>query len=309
LSDPATSGAATAATAATASTSDRLAEGQRRSAALIELVISLAFIALGVFVYAIARGMPSTGGFSGIGPGAMPTVVGSGLIIVGLWLLAERLTGGWREAEAHPTERGEHGFVVSGFVWVSAGLIAQMLLINNAGVYHEKPFGELTEDEWFSEFNSTASAVYFTTRAFLPWLRASRGRVINIGDGSCDRLTARTMAPVDSGTGSPAARARWRIASGMSAGATSDGSFGSTSVTSGGASAARAVSCSHVQSLPARCQAARHCCTSQSPQTFLSNRVVPPTPPSLVKLRVRHSGVTSGRSSSAPTRAQVPRLT
>jgi len=69
------------------------------------------------------------------------------------------------------------------------------LLINNAGVYHEKPFGELTEDEWFSEFNSTASAVYFTTRAFLPWLRASRGRVINIGDGSCDRLTARTMAP------------------------------------------------------------------------------------------------------------------
>ena len=133
MSDPATSGAATAATAATASTSDRLAEGQRRSAALIELVISLAFIALGVFVYAIARGMPSTGGFSGIGPGAMPTVVGSGLIIVGLWLLAERLTGGWREAEAHPTERGEHGFVVSGFVWVSAGLIAQMLLINNAG--------------------------------------------------------------------------------------------------------------------------------------------------------------------------------
>lgn len=69
------------------------------------------------------------------------------------------------------------------------------LLINNAGVYHEKPFADLTEAEWFTELNSTASAVYFTTRAFLPLLRASRGRVINIGDGSCDRPGARAMAP------------------------------------------------------------------------------------------------------------------
>ena len=117
------------------------------------------------------------------------------------------------------------------------------------------------------------------------------------------------MAPVDSGTGSPAARASPRIASGMSAGATSAGALGSISVTSGGDSAASAVSCSQVQSFPARCQAARHCCTSHRPQTFFSSRVVPLTPPSLVKLWARHSGVTSGRSSSAPTSAQVPRLT
>jgi 3-oxoacyl-[acyl-carrier protein] reductase len=69
------------------------------------------------------------------------------------------------------------------------------LLINNAGVYHEKGFADLTETEWFSEFNSTATAVYFTTRACLPLLRSSRGRVINIGDSACDRPGARTMAP------------------------------------------------------------------------------------------------------------------
>ncbi|MBU6303556.1 MAG: SDR family NAD(P)-dependent oxidoreductase [Verrucomicrobia bacterium] len=69
------------------------------------------------------------------------------------------------------------------------------LLINNAGVYHAKAFGDLTEAEWFSEFNSTATAVYFTTRACLPLLRASRGRIINIGDGACDRPGARSMAP------------------------------------------------------------------------------------------------------------------
>ncbi len=107
--------------------------GQKERQALLELALSVAFIALGVFVFVVARGMPATGGFSGIGPGAMPTIIGSGLVIVGLWLLAERLTGGWREAEAHPTERGEHGFIASAFIWVSAGLIAQMLLINHAG--------------------------------------------------------------------------------------------------------------------------------------------------------------------------------
>jgi 3-oxoacyl-[acyl-carrier protein] reductase len=69
------------------------------------------------------------------------------------------------------------------------------LLVNNAGVYHEVPFLELTEEQWFAELNSTATAVYFTTRAFLPLLRESRGRIINLGDGSCDRPGARTLAP------------------------------------------------------------------------------------------------------------------
>jgi putative tricarboxylic transport membrane protein len=101
--------------------------------AWIELAISLALVALGLFVFLVARGMPSTGGFSGIGPGAMPTMVGVGLMVLGLWLLGERLTGGWRAAEAEPIERGEHAFCAPGFIWVTVGLVAQMLLINSAG--------------------------------------------------------------------------------------------------------------------------------------------------------------------------------
>lgn len=69
------------------------------------------------------------------------------------------------------------------------------LLVNNAGVYHEKGLLDLSEEEWFAELNTTATAVYFVTRAFLPLLRASRGRVVNLGDGSCDRPGARSMAP------------------------------------------------------------------------------------------------------------------
>lgn len=70
------------------------------------------------------------------------------------------------------------------------------VLINNSGVYHARPHSELAEKEWFEGINSTASACFFTTRAALPLLRRSKrgGRVINIGDSSCERPTARSMA-------------------------------------------------------------------------------------------------------------------
>lgn len=70
------------------------------------------------------------------------------------------------------------------------------VLVNNAGVYVADGLLGLSEADWFAGLNSTASAVFFTTRALLPELKkASRGgRVINIGDGSCDRPGARDLA-------------------------------------------------------------------------------------------------------------------
>jgi 3-oxoacyl-[acyl-carrier protein] reductase len=69
------------------------------------------------------------------------------------------------------------------------------LLINNSGVYHEKNLQTLTASEWFEGINSTATAAFFTTRAALPYLRkAANGRVINIGDSSCERIGARDLS-------------------------------------------------------------------------------------------------------------------
>jgi NAD(P)-dependent dehydrogenase (short-subunit alcohol dehydrogenase family) len=69
------------------------------------------------------------------------------------------------------------------------------VLINNAGVYHPKNLAKLTEKEWLEGLHSTASTTFFTTRAALPLLRRSRsGRIINLGDSSCDRPTARDLA-------------------------------------------------------------------------------------------------------------------
>lgn len=69
------------------------------------------------------------------------------------------------------------------------------LLINNAGVYHERHGLALSESEWFEGLNSTVTQSFFTTRACLPWLQKGRlKRVVNIGDSSCDRPGARDLA-------------------------------------------------------------------------------------------------------------------
>ncbi|CAF0703477.1 SDR family NAD(P)-dependent oxidoreductase [Candidatus Methylacidithermus pantelleriae] len=69
------------------------------------------------------------------------------------------------------------------------------LLINNSGVYTPKPTFELTEEEWREGLDSTVTAAFFTSSSCLPLLRsAGQGRIINIGDSSAERLSARQWA-------------------------------------------------------------------------------------------------------------------
>lgn len=99
-----------------------------------ELALSVGVLALGVFALIQALLLPSGGGYSGVGPNAIPVVVAGGLLLVGVWLLAEVATGGWRmRIPDDPRERGEHAFERGAFAWVSAGLFAQMALVHTAG--------------------------------------------------------------------------------------------------------------------------------------------------------------------------------
>ena len=103
-------------------------------AARAELIFSLGVLALGLAATVVAWRLPEGGGYARIGPNFMPKLVSGGLILLGVWLLVERFTGGWREPVAtDPAARGEHAFLPSAFAWVSAGLLAQMVLINSAG--------------------------------------------------------------------------------------------------------------------------------------------------------------------------------
>ena len=100
----------------------------------VELVISLGVLALGIFAAVAAFRLPEAGGYARIGPNFTPKVFSAGLILLGVWLLAEVFTGGWREpVPDDPAERGEHAFHVGAFAWVSGGLLAQLALVHSAG--------------------------------------------------------------------------------------------------------------------------------------------------------------------------------
>ena len=99
-----------------------------------ELILSLAVSALGIATAIGTAQLPSAGGYARIGPNVAPAVVAGGLILLGIWLLFETFTGGWRNAVPDdPAARGEHAFHPGAFLWVSAGVIAEILLIHTGG--------------------------------------------------------------------------------------------------------------------------------------------------------------------------------
>lgn len=104
----------------------------RRNAA--EIALSLGVLALGIGVALVTAGLPSEGGYAGIGPNFIPAVVAGGILLVGAWLAFEAFTGGWRNAPPDdPAARGEHAFNGAAFGWISAGLFIHMALIGWAG--------------------------------------------------------------------------------------------------------------------------------------------------------------------------------
>ena len=104
----------------------------RRSSA--ELALSVGVLLLGVGTAVGTMLLPSQGGYARIGPNFMPGVAGAGLILLGIWLLYEVLTGGWRNLPPQDAPaRGEHAFHAPAFAWVSAGLFAHVALVQSGG--------------------------------------------------------------------------------------------------------------------------------------------------------------------------------
>jgi len=69
------------------------------------------------------------------------------------------------------------------------------VLINNAGTYRPVPLLRARAEDWQNGLDSTATATFLTTRAALLLFPKSGGRIINLGDSACEKLTARKMSP------------------------------------------------------------------------------------------------------------------
>ncbi len=96
-----------------------------------QTLVGLGVIALAVIVIVGAWDLPSSSGYSGVGPNFLPWVVGLALLAAGILVLWEaRTRGGYRNME-EPTG-AERGYW-SGFAWMSVALLANAALITTIG--------------------------------------------------------------------------------------------------------------------------------------------------------------------------------
>jgi NAD(P)-dependent dehydrogenase (short-subunit alcohol dehydrogenase family) len=76
------------------------------------------------------------------------------------------------------------------------------VLVNNAGVYPESDFADITPEEWRRVMRVNLEAPFLMTRAALPYLRAAgRGRIVNIASAAVLTAPPTMVAYVSSKAG------------------------------------------------------------------------------------------------------------
>jgi len=96
-----------------------------------QVVLSIAVVLLGTALAYGTNQLPEASGYAKVGPRLMSAIVSGGLIVLGVLLLKEALTGGFRGVDE--TEHLETPTNWPAFLWISAGLILNGLLIVPAG--------------------------------------------------------------------------------------------------------------------------------------------------------------------------------
>jgi putative tricarboxylic transport membrane protein len=95
-----------------------------------QIAVGVIVILFGAGVLWAAADLPVQAGYAGIGPGALPRIVGAVLLILGAMLTWQA----WRRGFDGVDEAAEHelGFDRRSFFWVSAGLIVYGVLVERA---------------------------------------------------------------------------------------------------------------------------------------------------------------------------------
>lgn len=92
--------------------------------------VGVGTLATGALFVVGALSIKSDAGYSGVGPNFLPWVVGLALLLCGGFLVYEARTGGYRAMEEPSGADTGHW---PGFVWVSAGILANAALITTIG--------------------------------------------------------------------------------------------------------------------------------------------------------------------------------
>ena len=99
------------------------------SSILLQTLVGGGVVLLGLGLSAGAVSIPSAAGYAGVGPNFLPWLVSAALLLCGGFMVYEARTGGFRQMEEGDGEKPYW----PGFVWMSAGLLANAALITTIG--------------------------------------------------------------------------------------------------------------------------------------------------------------------------------
>ena len=95
-----------------------------------QALVSVVVLLVGIAMVIGAQSISSDAGYGGVGPNFLPTVVGCGLSLIGVLLLREVFTGGYRQLEEAPASESPYWV---GFYWLSAGILINAFSITTIG--------------------------------------------------------------------------------------------------------------------------------------------------------------------------------
>ncbi len=95
-----------------------------------QTLLGAGVLGLGAFLAIGSRGISSEAGYGGVGPNFLPLVTGSALVLCGIGLIWQAARGGFQNMD-EPSGAKQGDWV--GFAWVSAGILANALLIERIG--------------------------------------------------------------------------------------------------------------------------------------------------------------------------------
>jgi putative tricarboxylic transport membrane protein len=103
---------------------------QATSGRTVQTLVGAAVTLTGLGLAVGALKIPGEAGYGGVGPNFLPWVVAVVLLICGVLIVREALTGGFRD---HEEPSGAERAWWPGVTWVSAGLLANAALITTIG--------------------------------------------------------------------------------------------------------------------------------------------------------------------------------
>ena len=103
---------------------------QQQPSTLIQTLIGAGVVLLALGLAAGAVSISSAAGYGGVGPNFLPWLVSAALLLCGAFIIWEARSGGFRSLD-EPSGAAQANW--PGFIWVSAGLLANAALITKIG--------------------------------------------------------------------------------------------------------------------------------------------------------------------------------